>query len=633
MRFLSFSPARLAAGLVGAALVSSVQAATFIVTSQADSGTGSLRDAIAQAAALPGADRITFDSSLSGLAIVLATPLTVDGQELDIDASSLSGGVFFDGGQNGLTQPTLTVGASGKLRMNRVYFFGGRTGIVAQGQIDITSCAFQGNYESGVKVFATGVTCTFNRCTFIGNYTPSHGGGILVQGRVIGGAEANITCTNCTFYGNYSANAGGALSVVAGAASLTHCTAFQNFGGEGGGIMVFPPSADGFGGRVSLNNCIVADNSTIYGGLPDLAFPTQLGNSLTVTGANLIGVNTGVSAVLPAGPLVGTANAPLDPQLSYVNINGGFGPCAYPAPGSLALDAAVGSTQPGDQRGFPRPVGGRSDLGAIEVALNDPARARFRNVSTRLRTGPGDSVAIAGFAVRGGQKRVAVRALGPSLIAAGLTGVLSNPSLEIVRSSDNTTIATNDDWQTDSASAALLLTAQLTPGNTLESALVLDLEEGNYTAIVRGVGDNSGICLAEVYDLSPSTAITLRLINVSTRGQVGTGENVMIAGFVVASGGAKRVLIRALGPSLAAAGVTGVLQDPTVEVRDSQIVLGTNDDWQSSQAAAITASGFAPTDARESAIILTLRPGSYTAIVRGKVGTSGNAIVEAYELP
>ncbi len=252
------------------------------------------------------------------------------------------------------------------------------------------------------------------------------------------------------------------------------------------------------------------------------------------------------------------------------------------------------------------------------------------NVSTRLVTGTGDNVLIAGFAIRGGSKKVAIRALGPSLSAFGVPSVLADPMLEL-KDSNGATIVLNNDWQEVALQAQALQTANLAPGDPRESGLVVTLNEGNYTAIVRGNGGGTGNCLVEVYDLE-TTAVP-RLVNISTRGPVGTGDSVMIAGFVVNGTGSKRVLVRAAGPSLAAFGVPNVLTDTTLDVFTGPTVLGSNDDWQSTQAAEIAASGFAPSDSREAAIILTLPPGSYTAIVRGKNSTSGNAIVEVYELP
>ena len=260
------------------------------------------------------------------------------------------------------------------------------------------------------------------------------------------------------------------------------------------------------------------------------------------------------------------------------------------------------------------------------------ASSQLINVSTRLRTGTGDDVLIAGFVVQGtGEKKVVVRALGPSLSGVGVSGTLNDPTLAVFNSA-GAAVAVNDNWGDLSANDRSALAGfNLAPSDSRESAAVLSLPAGSYTAIVRGVANATGNCLVEVYDADLPAAA--KLINLSTRGSVGTGDSVMIAGFVVNGNAPKRVLVRALGPSLAAAGVPNLLADPTLELFSASASLATNDDWAATQAAEISATGVAPTNAKESAIVATLPPGTYTAIVRGAAGTTGNALVEVYELP
>ena len=149
--------------------------------------------------------------------------------------------------------------------------------------------------------------------------------------------------------------------------------------------------------------------------------------------------------------------------------------------------------------------------------------------------------------------------------------------------------------------------------------------------MVRGANGGAGNCLVEVYDATVADAP--RLVNLSTRGPVGTGDNVMIAGFVIQGGKPRRVLVRALGPSLATAGVPNVLADPMLELRSGASLLGSSDNWQSSQADGIGSTGLAPSQTTESALLLVLPPGTYTATVRGRNGGTGNGLVEVYELP
>lgn len=275
-------------------------------------------------------------------------------------------------------------------------------------------------------------------------------------------------------------------------------------------------------------------------------------------------------------------------------------------------------------------TGTKNGAGMSFLAAPVTAKVKLINVSTRLFTGTGNDVLIAGFAIRGGEKKIAVRAVGPSLAQFGVPGTLQDPMLEL-RDAAGNLLALNNNWQENAAQAQELTAAGFPLTDARESAIVATLATGNYTAIVRGVGNTTGNCLVESYDLS--TSDLPKLVNLSTRGPVGTGDNVMIAGFVVTGPLPKRVIVRAAGPSLAAFGVPNLLQDPTLEIFSGQNQIRANDDWQSTQAAEISASGFAPTDSRESAVVLTLQPGAYTAIVRGKNGTAGNAIVEVYELP
>jgi hypothetical protein len=254
------------------------------------------------------------------------------------------------------------------------------------------------------------------------------------------------------------------------------------------------------------------------------------------------------------------------------------------------------------------------------------------NVSTRLRVSTGERVLIGGFIITGsGSKRIAIRALGPSLASAGLSGVLADPLLEL-RAADGSLVATNDNWKSDVA--AFELTAYgLGLANDLEAATVQTLAPGAYTAIVRGTNESTGIGLVEIYDL---TEITNSLVaNISTRGFVDTGDNVLIGGFIVGAGSSGKIVVRALGPSLTSAGVSEALADPLLEVHDGNgAILKTNDNWQTDASSGeIQAAGLAPSNAKEAAILSPLSPGAYSTIVRGKGSSTGVALVEAYNLP
>lgn len=259
-------------------------------------------------------------------------------------------------------------------------------------------------------------------------------------------------------------------------------------------------------------------------------------------------------------------------------------------------------------------------------------QSHLLNVSTRMRVLTDERVLIGGFIITGAEsKKIAVRGIGPSLNNAGLSGALADPVLEL-RAADGSLIASNDNWQTD-AGAADLTANGIAPANNNEAATVRTLAPGAYTAIVRGKNNSTGIGLVELYDLSPASNSLLG--NISTRGFVDTGDNVLIGGFVVGTGSSGRVAVRALGPSLNAAGISGTLADPLLELRDSNGgVVRTNDSWLlDGGATELLGSGLAPAFPNEAATLSPLAPGSYTAIVRGHGSNTGVALVEAYNLP
>jgi cyclophilin family peptidyl-prolyl cis-trans isomerase len=263
--------------------------------------------------------------------------------------------------------------------------------------------------------------------------------------------------------------------------------------------------------------------------------------------------------------------------------------------------------------------------------------ARLANISTRAIVGTQDDALIGGFIVLGDTaKRVAVRALGPSLSGAGLTNVLNDPTLEL-HDGTGALLSFNDNWQ-DAPNEQEIIDAQLAPTQPNESVILTSLPataSGEaYTAVIHGAGGSSGIGLVEVYDLDlgPGSSI----LNISTRGQVQTGQDVMIGGLIIVGEGSQRVLVRALGPSLAGAGITNPLADPTLTLYDGQgTQIDFNDNWQDNPAAAdIEATTIPPTDPKESAVLQTLAPGGYTAIVRGTgAAPTGTGLVEVYALP
>lgn len=253
------------------------------------------------------------------------------------------------------------------------------------------------------------------------------------------------------------------------------------------------------------------------------------------------------------------------------------------------------------------------------------------NISTRLEVRTGDQVLIGGFIVTGTDpKQVILRAIGPSLGSFGIPNPLPDPILEL-HGSDGSLITMNDNWKATNQIA--IEATGLQPSNDLESAILTTLAPGSYTAIVSGKNSATGVGLVEGYDVD--SAADSQLGNISTRGFVETGSDVMIGGFILGGGGADaRVLVRALGPTLTQFGVAGALANPTLELRDGNgtLVQG-NDDWKDTQQTEIEATGLQPPDELESAILGTLSPGAYTAIVAGQGDLTGVGLVEIYRLP
>lgn len=257
--------------------------------------------------------------------------------------------------------------------------------------------------------------------------------------------------------------------------------------------------------------------------------------------------------------------------------------------------------------------------------------AQLANISTRLSVESGDNVLIGGFIITGNEpKKLIVRGMGPSLAAAGLANALVDPELELFNGMGSA-IAFNNNWP-ENANAQQIVESTLAPGNGAEAAILVSLDPGLYTAILRGVNQTTGVGLIELYDLG--LGADSRLANISTRGFVQTGDNVLIGGMIVVGGNPQRVIVRAIGPSLADAGVAGALADPTLELHDSNgSVIALNDNWRSDQQAEIIATTIPPTKGAESAIVERLQPGNYTAVVRGAQNSTGVALVEVYALP
>jgi N-acetylneuraminic acid mutarotase len=248
----------------------------------------------------------------------------------------------------------------------------------------------------------------------------------------------------------------------------------------------------------------------------------------------------------------------------------------------------------------------------------------FANIATRNRIETGDKILIGGFIVTGtGTKRILVRAVGPSVPVPGTIG---NPRVELFNASGQS-MAVNDDWKS-APNVGEIVDSTLAPRNDLEAAILATVSPGNYTAVVSGVNGATGVGLVEVYDLEGGQ--DSRLANISTRGFVQTGNDILIGGLIFNGQTARKIIVRAIGPSLARA---DALADPTLELRDANGgLLAENNNWRTTQEAEIIGTTIPPSHDLESAIVTTLAPAAYTAIVRGVGDTTGIALVEAYAL-
>ncbi|HSH38803.1 MAG TPA: choice-of-anchor Q domain-containing protein [Chthoniobacterales bacterium] len=617
-------------------------AATFIVTNLNDSGTGSFRQAFNDARrddtiefAVTGTITLTtFSLSTAAVNLKVRGPgadrLTINGNGLfrvfDLEASVTMSGLTIRNGDT--TRQTL---------FNRR-----GAGIYNTGLLVLNDCVIVDN--SGGAIHNSGFM-EINRCTIASNTASSDRGNGETTGISRAAAIVNdgstLTVSHSTIANNEGRNdlltneagsvVSGGILHLRGALQIIGCTISGNRVSGGTG---FPAG----GGIANLASGTPTVRDTLIAGNTSASAPDCYG-SFTSGGYNLIGdkaQSTGFGHGVNRDQVGGAGRAVIDPKLGALGKNGGTTPTMALLAGSPAIDQGL-SSLPTDQRGADRRSdfstianvegGDGSDVGAFELSATPSA---LLNISTRAQVQQNDNVLIGGFIVSGSDaKKVLLRAIGPSLSSKGVQGALQNPTLELFQG--DTRIANNDDWK-QSQQAEIEATG-IPPTNDAESAIVRTLAAGSYTAIVRGVNNETGIALVEAYDLDQSAKSALD--NISTRAFVQTDEKVLIGGIIVGPAGSvgSRVLVRALGPSLAGSGVSGPLQDPTLELFDGNgAPVAANDNWKQTQQAEIGATGIPPSDDREAAIVQSLAAGNYTAVVRGKDNTMGVALVEAYNL-
>ncbi len=604
------------------------------VTTVADSGPGSLREAI------PIGSYITFDKDVFSAAgaphtITLTTALPVITGDTQIAAIGANVVTVQRSAAVGTPQFRIFIvrdSGLGKRRAQNVAIFQGLTmdngnapgdggGIECLGNCQLTDCVLSGNKAfNGGGILSSDGNLFLERCTLSGN-AAGQGAGIFLRSTNSSNRLA-YEFSNCTFSDNGDQGTDATVSMLVAnmVAVIKNCT----FSGEN------PAINNAASGPINVDNNIFKTTASTTN------FKINASNSGTTSnGFNLS--NRDDSATLNAS----TDRNNTDPKLGPLQNNGGSTPTRALLAGSLAIDKGNTNLLL-DQRGYPRPVDdpaspnvgtNNSDIGAFELQLPGPTPSptptptplptRLAQISTRLKVGAGDNALFGGFIITGSQaKRLVIRAIGPTVPVAGN---LQDPTLELY--SGSTRIGFNDNW-VDASNKQEIIDSGIAPKSGLESAILTSLSPGVYSAIVRGVNDGTGVGLVEVYDLDQ--AANSKLAQISTRGFVQTDDNAMFGGFFV-SNGSQKVIIRAIGPST---GLIGALQDPTLELYDGNgVQLTNNDNWvDSPDKQAIIDSTVPPKNDFESAIVRTLAPGPYSAIVRGANSSVGIALVEVYAL-
>ena len=459
------------------------------------------------------------------------------------------------------------------------------------------------NYSANPAVYTRTVTIT--------NNTPSNSGGAVVSYSILPALPGGLSLSTST-------------GVISGApAVLSPATNYTVTATNSGGSTTATVN-------ITVND--VAPSVLIYSTNPATYTKntTITNNTPTSTGGPVVSYS--ISPALPAGLSFSTSTGVISGTPTAVSAATDYTVTAINSGGFTTVTVNITVNPQPTPTPTPTPT-------PAATPTPTPTPGLVGNVSTRLPVGADDNALIEGFIVQGpagSTKKIIVRAIGPSLAAFGIADALANPTLEI-HDASNATVATNDDWQTTQVGglitgdqSAEISASQLAPSNDLESAIIANLAPGSYTAVVRGLGNTVGTGVVDAYDLSADSPA--RLANIATRGLVQAGDKLMIAGFIVQNGPVTAV-IRAIGPSLSAFGITNALADTTLQLRDQNgIIVLENDDWRTDQEQELLNTGLQPTNDLEAAIVVTIQPGQYTAQVRGKNDTTGIGVVQVYFL-
>jgi hypothetical protein len=445
------------------------------------------------------------------------------------------------------------------------------------------------------------------------NATPTYGtyDSSYAKSTVWAGAAESAPGTAATPYvGSVAASQTGGISNVSGVLGLSAAT-------EGFALGTNLPDLTGHSSGLGTSLDAISISASALGAWTQAGGNTNFNLGKVTQGEFQQEVSTSGSAV-EVFDIAPTANAPAtdiqsaDGNSSYFTLDGN---------GDLTFTVSSPGGNPGPGNG-------------------PGSAAILTNISTRSAVEAGADVQIAGFVITGtAPKQVLIRASGPSLAAFSVSGTLPDPTLTLF--SGQTSIASNTNWNTSANAAAIASTASAVgafawTAGSADSAILATLQPGSYTAQVSGASGDSGVALVEVYDCDPSGGSELK--NISTRSKVETGGSIQIAGFVVSGTQPRSVLIRACGPVLSGFGVSGVLPDPTLTLLSGQTVIATNTGWGSAaNASSISATTSSlqtfplAAGSADSAILMTLQPGKYTAQVSGASGDTGVALVEVYD--
>src|SRR3954453_3270600 len=673
---------RVLASFLFALSVGTVAADTYTVGNTLDAGRGSLRQAILDANSHAGSDTIAFNIPGAGVRIitpasklpVITSPVIIDGYtQPGSSANTLAGGnnakllIELDGARAGNAANGLTFGptAAGSVLRGLVInrFAGSGVLIESDGNIiagnfigtNANGTAARGNSLDGISVQSSSNTiggmtiAARNVISGNGRHGISLGGGAAVARHNM--VQTNFIGTDATgthllgnvgdgvFATSATHNAIGGTILKAGDPPANLIA-----GNAGSGVA----AVGGVTGLTTKGNPIYSNGGIGIDLNGDGPTTNDIGDKDADTGPNGL-QNYPILTVFYAGN--GGTDIHLNfrfsskPSTTYhfeFFTNDGYDPSGF-GQGQTWVKSLDLTTYDDGRFGVGSAFQTAVPVQHLTMTVTDPdgntsefspQPGQLLNISSRLKVQTGENVLIGGFILTGTQpKKVMVRGIGPSLAGLGIAEPLADPTLELHDSAG--TVATNDDWKLrpdGSSQEAEIEPTELAPTNENESAIVATLPANSsaYTAVLRGKNDTTGIGVVEVYDLDAGA--DSRLANISTRGLVETGDNVLIGG-IIPSTGYTKVVVRAIGPSLAQFGITNPLLDPTLEIYDhTGTRIAVNDDWQDSQKGVIEESLLQPTDPKESAIIAALAPGNYTAIVRGKNGTTGIAVVEAYNV-